>query len=480
MGMFSFLNRNAKKTRPIKTRSYHPPRDRNSAYRVTGGGVERVPSGLRSIRAFARDLAHNNAYAARAVSVLTAHTVGKGIRYAIRGDSAYETAFRKWSTTTACDHDGRLNLYGLQSVMVRTMFEAGEGLALVRDVHDEANGILFPTIQVIDPDLIDDGASPKTKDGKVFSGVEVDADGRVIGYHIKPDGQSFSSEYWDASDVIHFFEALLPGQVRGIPRGSQAIDGVNSVSELKKTAMAQAKVQACVTMFVTSETAEDAPLLGGGFDDEYDEDGFADEIMTPGTIGYLKPGQDVKAVVPSASGGLGDHIRIGLQEVASAYRCTYAQISSDLEKANFGSEKSGRLEFNQDIASTREHFIMPSLREIELRYRVDYDLSHDVSVDVEVNMTPPARETIEPAKEALAIMTLMAAGLMSWSQAARSFGHDPDELILEIAKERAALSLAGIEVKFGSQALIAAGVIEDTDPETGENIDPETGEVVAL
>ncbi|WP_157672652.1 phage portal protein, partial [Chelatococcus daeguensis] len=78
-----------------------------------------------------RDLVRNNPHAAKAVAVLVNNIVGAGIMpRAASGDEALDRRvddlFERWAE--ACDADGQLDFYGLQTLICREMIEAGEVL----------------------------------------------------------------------------------------------------------------------------------------------------------------------------------------------------------------------------------------------------------------------------------------------------------------------------------------------------------------
>lgn len=78
-----------------------------------------------------RDLVRNNPHAAKAVAVLVNNIIGSGIMpRAASGDEVLDrkvdALFTRWSD--ACDADGQLDFYGLQTLICREMVEAGEVL----------------------------------------------------------------------------------------------------------------------------------------------------------------------------------------------------------------------------------------------------------------------------------------------------------------------------------------------------------------
>lgn len=483
MGIFDFLGghqKTARKSPRLSGRTYRAPRDPNSAggWYPSASTVQRAPAALPVIRARARDLAHNNSYAGRAVSVLTSHAVGHGVRFSIRGDDRYRDAFAAWAGSTDCDYEGRLNLYGIQAVAARTMFEAGDAFIIVRQSRVAAG--LRPTLQLVDPDQIDEGAQPKYKGNRVFSGVEVSKSGKIVGYHIRPelDMSAFSAatQFIPADQVIHLLEVLHPGQLRGIPRGAQALVRANTVDSFLTAALAKARVEACFSAFVTTPANDEGGLIGEVAEGE-DDEWSVPEVLEPGLIVPLPEGYDIKVAVPAGSGGVRDYIEISLMNVAVAYGCTYAQVSGDVSKANYSSEKASRMEFNRMIDTVREHHIMPALSKIELAFRTAYEASESRDVRAVVRMTAPGRESIEPAKDALADMTALAAGGMTFGQYCLSRGLDPDEQIAALKAEREQLKKLGVALQFGSVRILeqlAEAAADDDQDADAESANPDS------
>ncbi len=173
------------KSSSSRTRAYRAPRDLSEAggwFPMTGA-EGRVPTALSVIRGRARDLVHNNVYASSSVRVLTAHTVGKGIRVSLEGESDFERAWRRWSRSRSCDLENRRNLFALQALAVRTMFEAGDSFIVMRDRVNATTGELELKLQVLDPDQLAPAVSPQIRGNTVQAGVEIYPSGQIAGYH---------------------------------------------------------------------------------------------------------------------------------------------------------------------------------------------------------------------------------------------------------------------------------------------------------
>ena len=412
-------------------------------------GWERVPSALATLQARARDLAHNNPYAARAVSILTSYITGTGIRVAVTGDAEYSKAYRAWSESTAVDYDGRLTLAGLQNLCCRMMIEAGEAFLIIRHAED-ASGRVMPQFQAVDPALVATSATPKNAGFHVVSGVEIDPKtGRVAGYHFyesaDPRTSRMTTFFVAARDVIHLFETMFPGQVRGIPRGTQALIQASDMDQFVSTMLIKAKTEACLGVAVTVQDGEEYDDIGDVDESESDP---LPETLSPALIFRLRQGEDIKTIVPSGTGGYIDYVKISLQAIAISYRVTYSQISGDLAQANFSSLKSDLNLFAQGVDETRELYVTPFVARIERLFRDDYELSEGRQVSITTTIVPPARSQIDPQKETGALISKLQAGLVSWSDAVLSTGKDPDEHLDQLVSERDRLAKRGVTVSF--------------------------------
>lgn len=452
MGFLSFFTGAKTQTVPKKTekRMFRAPR----ADHLKGGFVprnswERVPSALGTIQARARDLVDNNPYASRAISILSSYIVGSGIRIAVTGNPEYSAEFRDWANSTAVDYDGRLNLYGKQNLAVRMMMGAGEAFEIIRHVED-ANGRVRPQFQSIDPSLVANTAMPKYPGNVVVAGVEISRqDGRVIGYHFYESADPMMSGtktfFVAARDVMHLFETLYPGQLRGVPRGSQALIPADDVDNFVSTMLVKARTEACLTVFVKTAAGDEYADVGEV--DETVSDPIPEDLR-PGAIIRMGEGDEIQSINPSSSGGFLDYIKVSLQAVAISYRVTYSLLSGDLANVSFSSLKSDRDLFFQGCQETREIWVFPFVSRMERLFREDYELTTGKDVRVQTTIVPPARAQIDPQKETAAQIARMQSGLTSWSDEVLASGKDPAEHLEQIIAERKAIGNAKIVFSF--------------------------------
>lgn len=110
-----------------------------------------------TLRNNARALERNNAWASRAIQVLVSNTIGTGIRCQPLGSNRRivdqgAKLWKAWAETTACDFEGRHDLYGLQALILATVARDGEAIVRFRST---STGPIPLSIQVLEPDFLD-------------------------------------------------------------------------------------------------------------------------------------------------------------------------------------------------------------------------------------------------------------------------------------------------------------------------------------
>ena len=255
----------------------------------------RSPRRIARLRDRSRDLVRNNPYAAKAVKALVSNMVGTGsCRGRDRGDAgAGRQADRLWAEfAAACDADGLTDFSGLQALIVRSLVESGE--CLVR--HPRAAGRGRPAgaaaaagARARSPRQREDRRS--ADGGFVVQGVEFDRarpparllalSRRIPARRRVPQG--VAREPAGAGDrVLHLFDRLRPGQVRGVPWFAPVILKLRDLDEYDEAELVRKKIEACFAAFVTG--ADDEETLGTA---ATDADGSRIETFEPGMIEYL-------------------------------------------------------------------------------------------------------------------------------------------------------------------------------------------------
>ncbi len=433
---------------------------RGSSWRPVGTdatGETRI--GGEKLRNLARDMVRNNAYAARAIGVIVNNVIGQGIIPSIdspnrRTVEALEARLREHFDTTACDFTGQMDLYGLQSLALRTVVESGEVLIRRRRTRAE-DGLPLPfQMQVLEPDFLDvmqDGPLPS---GNIaIQGVEFTPAGRLVAYHLfrdhpgtqTPRTMSTESERVDASEIIHVYRIDRPGQVRGVTWFAPVMLRLRDFGDYADATLVRQKISSCFTAFVTSGEPDARVIETDGELGALSVNDQPLQYFEPGRIERLLPGETVEFPTPPQTTDFNSYAAATLREIAAGLGISYEAMSGDLSGVNFSSGRMGWLEFQRNIEAWRAQMIAPQmLTRMGAWFLEAARLAQGATGATRVKWTPPRREMISVQEEVPATVKMIRAGLISRSEALRKLGYDPELVDAELAAEQARADRLGL------------------------------------
>jgi lambda family phage portal protein len=393
-------------------------------------------------------MVRNNPYASKAVAVITANVVGTGIKPSIqdsrtRGLKNTKQAWKAWADTTACDWEGRKTFAGIQRLVMRSVAESGECFVRQRRV---SGGPVPLKLQVLEADFLDtnkDGISTPNG-GYIMLGIEFDAQGQRVAYwmfdHHPGENRlyrSLTSQRIPADEILHIFHEERPGQIRGVPFGVSAALRLSDFDEYEDAQLMRQKVAACFAAFVT-DTKD--PLPG----EANPNGGYPMERVEPGMIEYLPPGKQVTFGSPPPTEGYDDYSRRTLQGIAAGYGVTYEALTGDLSNVNFSSGRMGWIEMGRQIAEWQELMLIPQLCDSVWQWFVTAgSIAGVASNTATASWTPPARMMIDPVKETKGLSDQVRNGFISWQEAVRQMGYDPDMIAEELSQDYKAFEALG-------------------------------------
>lgn len=423
---------------------------------------------LVSLRAHARDLARNNAWATNGLRVLARNVVGWGLMpKAADTDEAGRlrlgALWRAWAGKTECDADGLQTFYGIQRQVIRTVALSGECLVRRRR-RRVADGLTVPLqLQVLEPDYIDttkDGL-PGIAGGKIVQGVEFDAIGRRVAYWLfdeHPGSRYVAgavSRRVSASELLHVFDVTRPGQVRGVSWFAPAIVNLKDFDEYEDATIMRQKIAALFAAFVTDPNGS-ADTLGQPDATDSQVEGFE-----PGMIKYLAPGETVEFATPPLVGNDGFSERT-LRRVAAALGVTYEDLTGDYSQVNFSSARMGRLSHWGNVYDWQWNMIVPRLCDPVWAWFMEAAiLSGMADVDPGAEWTAPPMPMIDPDKEGLAYTRRVRSGAMTFSEMIREQGRDPDTHLAEYSEDQKKLDALGIWLDSDVRRVSAAGLTQE-------------------
>lgn len=431
----------------------------------SGSANREIESAGARLRQRSRDLVRNDPYGRRAIAALVANAIGTGI--VADSTSPAGTVWAMW--VKECDFYCRLDFYGIQALVARTIFESGECLIVRQRLQASEMGKsgVPLKIKVLEPDFLDSTRHGPMGSGNIaYSGIECDPQGRVVAYWLwqqhPGDSQFFlakmNSVRVPAEDVIHVYEMERPGQLRGVPRLSSVILQLRDLNEYNEAILVKKKIEACFAAFVTTDEENRllSPNAATSSQDAADGTSYnqRSETLAPGMIEYLKPGESVEFGNPSSTAGTSEFEAAHLRAAAMGAGLTYEILTGDLSRVNFSSMRAGRQEFKSLIEQFRWMVFVPMFcTRVQNWFEEAAFMAGRVrTTGYDFKWTPPRWEYVNPLDDVKTDKEELSAGLSSWSAQVRKRGEDPAKVLAEMKADQEAFDKAGIKVNFGGDA----------------------------
>ena len=186
------------------------------------------PAGGPRLLARARELVVTNGYAANACEAFAANLVGDGIKPSslIEDRDLRDRLQRLWlAWTDEADADGLTDFYGLQAMVAREMFVAGECFVRLRPRRAE-DGLTVPLqLQLLQSEMLPFEKTETAANGnRIRCGIEFDAIGRRVAYHFRRRHPGDSTDQGavipetvrvPAEDVLHVYRPIDAGPDQG-------------------------------------------------------------------------------------------------------------------------------------------------------------------------------------------------------------------------------------------------------------------------
>ncbi len=431
----------------------------------SGDANAEIGDALDQLRNRSRQLVRDNHWAGRAVRLVTNHTIGTGIVTRSKAGSSarrkrLDDRWKQFSKAREIDESGYLNWNGLSRLGFRSGVEGGDFLIrrLWTSDKDTPGGIPF-RMQLLEGDhLATEITKPVAEGGMVWQGVEVNARGRPVAYHLR---KSHPGAPWpafdrevvrvDARDVLHPFRIDRIGQRRGVPWGAAAMLLMRDWDLYKDAQLLRQRIAACFVAFEHDISGDNESTVKAlpGYTKGGAPDGSDRQHIEPGLWAKLTGGRTVTFGSPPGVDGYKDQFQITAMDVAVAFDLTYQQLTGDLSQANYSSMRGGNLEQLACIEDARWNLAIPQMIDPVWRWFVEGAMVAGIiepSADLpDTDHTPPRVELLDPKEEIPAAIKEVRAGFSSWQEKLRSWGLDPEQVAAEIAEDSAlfdALSIA--------------------------------------
>jgi lambda family phage portal protein len=468
---------------------------------------------LGTLRDRSRDRWRNDGLAAACVQALVDNIVGVGFRPALRldhqrlgitSDQARELerqAHAVWSEwCTSADATNRLHMDELQALVLTSALVSGDVFVQPIMVSDARLAARYELkLQIVEGDRVETPyGMPNTE--QIRNGIVLGARGQPVAYYVHTghpgdDGtilatQREANRYRRIAahnaagrpNLLHVYYQERPGQSRGRPFLSPVLDLFKDLDDYREAELVAAQVGACFAAFIKRTNPFDASLQAAAFDSPQQPGRQREQDLSPGSIYYLDPSEDVSFGNPTHPGGQFDaFVRSVKQSVTSGIGLPYEVAVRDFSRTTYSSARAAFVEARRMFAR-RQRWLTRSwlqpvwrmlLEEAYLRGLWDaprfYDDPHAWT---NTQWITPGWGWVDPLKEAQAEKVKLEMGVTTRSKIVASTDGDnwhdvAQQAVAEEVFERDIREQAGL----GAVAMQPQETTTDDDAEDGDAAD---------
>jgi lambda family phage portal protein len=269
---------------------------------------------LSTLRDRSRLAVRNDGYAGGAIDTIVTNLIGTGVTLRSK---APDVDFRRqlnllWNQwLLVSDADGQLDWNGQQTQAARAWLEGGECFVRLRP-RQLSDGLPVPLqVQVLEPELCPYTYNVYTSTLKIRAGIEFDPLGRRVAYYFyksRPELDDFDHSHLirvPAEFVIHLYDPLRPGQLRGIPHLTRALVRLMELDKFNDATLLRQQIGNLFAGFVyrqapTADLADLNAITNQPNETDVDDRQFV--TLEAGTIQELDPNDKIDFASPPDAG----------------------------------------------------------------------------------------------------------------------------------------------------------------------------------
>ena len=459
----------------------------------TVGANDGVLGSLATLRDRSRAAIRNDGWARGAIDRLVTNIVGSGIKPLAKAtDPEFRAALQAlWLTwTDFSDADGLLDWYGQQAQAVRCWLEAGEVFVRLRARLPE-DGLPVPLqVQLIEPEFCPHTHNGTNGGNRIRAGIEFSPIGQRAAYWMyrqRPgDLQDMDVTQLvrvPADAVIHLFDPVRPGQIRGIPQLTQALVKITDLNRFDDATLIRQQLSNLFVGFLKRPAgvgdADVDPLTGKLISTTDDQ---AMVALEPGIWQELAPGEDVAFSDPPDIGNTYEmFMRQQLLAVAAAADVPYEILTGDLTKITDRTVRIILNEFRRRIQQRQHHIVAYQFcRPVWTRWIAQAILAGALPVPTgyfedpepwqRVKWMAQGWDYIHPVQDVQAHREAVRAGFRSRSEVVSELGEDAEVIDRENAEDNARADALGLTYDSDARndSSSSAASTEPPDREDGD------------
>jgi lambda family phage portal protein len=378
---------------------------------------------------------------------------------------------------------------GAQRLGCRTWVRDGEAFA--QRLMGPVAGLVHPTavpysLELMEPDLVPYGLNDVA--AGIRQGIQTNAWGQARNYWVYKghpgeglalptvgDMKPISADF-----MLHLAERDRIGQLRGITRFASVLTRLGDIKDYEESERIAAKIAAMLTGYVKRQAPD-----GEGYTPQLDDAGnpMPRELrLGAGTIiDTLAVGEDIGLIDSSRPNVNLVHFRNGqLRAFAAGISASYSTVARAYD-GTYSAQRQEMVEQWVHYAAATDDFVSMFVAPVVQDFVRVAHMSGAVRRPADVAPTSaddvlylaPNMPWIDPAKEALAMLTLVRAGFASEVEMIRRRGANPDHVLRQVAEWRRKCQEQGVAFDSDAALLHAtqAAAMQDGNP-TGQPAAP--------
>ena len=430
---------------------------------------------LRNLRARSRAAVRNDPYAFNVIDKRVSNLIGTGItpRPKIEDDTLRKVQQELWQDwVDESDADGLTDFYGQQALIARTVETAGECFVRIRPRSLDENLAVPLQLQVLAPEFVPHDKFETAKNGNsIRAGIEFNPAHQRVAYwmyRVHPrDASSLNAGYNQlvrvpAAQVLHIFEPVEPGQLRGVPRLAPVLKRLRSLDNYDDAVLFRQEVANLFAGFISRPPPEATqqprdPVTGQLLTE--DRDGFTPMVaLEPGTMQELGPGEEVEfSKPPDAGNNYPDFMRQQLMAAAAGTGTPYEILTGDMREVNDRALRVVLNEFRRRLEQLQFGVYVHQLcRPVRAAWMDMAVLAGRLKLDdyaqrrreyLRTRWVPQGWAYIQPVQDIQARMMEVNAGFNSRSEMVLRSGYDAETVDAENAADQARAQKLGLNYK---------------------------------
>lgn len=419
-------------------------------------GPNTAIAGLQTIRNRSRDSARNDWAGESSIQKWSSNLIGIGItpRFKrITNKTRKQALTDLWNDFVhQADADGVLNLYAMQTLVVRSWLDAGEVFARRRRRFDDEGFPVPMQVQLLEADmvpLLDSDSYQGLPAGNIIrSGIELNKRGRRVAYWFykeHPGDRSMGSVIGPddlvrvaASDVAHIYEPKRPGQLRGVSLLAPVLTRLRNVADYEDATLERQKIANLWVLFLKRTLPNFDPTDPAnsdltGLPTAVDTEGSPLLPLRPGLIQSLDDGEEVQfANPPEAGTNYSDYMRTSHLGTAAGAGLPYELMAGDIKEISDRTLRVLINDFRRFAEQRQWQIVIPMFCQRVIDWFAEAAVligavSPDELNDVRrVEHAPHGWEYIHPVQDPQGKKLEVEAGFRSRSSVIGARGDDPD------------------------------------------------------